>query len=354
MSLRRSLVASLLLPVSGCALMNASDDEGGGGNGSGDGEVELVVPAGRVDADLERYPLLVQLTGADELTGAPANGGDLEFVQDGEVLPHDLEAFDADDGTLVAWVLVPLLAADSDNLITVRRAGEPRDPRAADVWADFRGVWHLADREDATGQGALAAESGELSEDDAMIAGGVALAGGYLDMGEPDDDHLDFTLADSFSVSMWLRRDDSTGTWQTFLSKGGTTQGETGYSIETTEDAEEIYGCMADNDSYWCTDDAILPDGWVLAHFVVDRPDDEMRLYINGSSGAQDDEIFDVDPDFEGNDHTLRIGATPAEVNAVSGAADELRIREGSLSPEWIAADAASQSDAGFVERVDD
>ncbi|HUS68206.1 MAG TPA: LamG-like jellyroll fold domain-containing protein [Kofleriaceae bacterium] len=351
MSLRRSVVASLLLLAPGCALFNASGDDGAG---SGDGTVRLVVPAGRVDADLERYPLLVQLAGAGELIGAPDDGGDLEFVQDGEVLPHDLEAFDAGDGTLVAWVLVPLLAADSDNLLTVRRAGEPRDARAADVWADYRGVWHLADDQDATGQGALAAESGELSHDDAMIAGGVALAGGYLDMGEPEDDHLDFTLEDSFSISMWLRRDASTGTWQEFLSKGGTTQGETGYSIETTEDAEEIYACMADDDSYWCTDDAILPDGWVLAHYVIDRPDDEMRLYIDGRSGSQDDEIFDVDPDFEGNDHTLRVGATPDADNIVSGAADELRIREGILSPEWIAADAASQSDPGFVERAGD
>ena len=91
------------------------------------------------------------------------------------------------------------------------------------------------------------------------------------------------------------------------------------------------------------------PSGWVLAHFVVDRPDDEERLYINGGSGSQDNEIFDVDPDMGGNDHPLRVGATPEGQSIASGAADELRIRAGILTPEWIAADANS-ADPGFVE----
>ena len=352
MSLRRSLSAMFPLLVSGCALMDASGD--GPGGEVPEGAVELVVPAGRVDADLVRYPVLVQVHDAPELAGPPDDGSDLELVQDGEILAHDVETFDADTGTVVAWVLFPLLAADRDNRFTVRRAGEVRASRAPEVWADFRGVWHLDDDADATGQGVVAIESGALGDDGAVIAGGVGLDGGYLEMMDPGDDHLDFALSESFTVSMWLRRDEATETWQTYLSKGGTTQGLTGYSIEVTEDGEEIYGCMADSDSYWCTDDALVPDGWVLVHFVVDRPEDEMRIYLDGVASAKDNEIFDVDPDMGGaNDHPIRVGATAEGGSIAAGAADELRVRAGVLSPAWIAADAASQSDEGFVELAD-
>lgn len=101
------------------------------------------------------FPVLVALTegwlrttdeGGDV---AREDGADIHFAADpagATVLAHEIEAYDDEDGVLIAWVKVPSLEAGTSIYL---RYGDPAhvpDPAAAAaVWsADYGGVWHLS------------------------------------------------------------------------------------------------------------------------------------------------------------------------------------------------------------------
>jgi hypothetical protein len=328
-----------------------------GGDGGGIGSVQLVVPAGSVLADLEGYPLLISITASDALAdGARDDAGDLVFrTRDDTIteLPHEIEAWNPDTGALVAWVRVPQLYAGFDNELELAY-GEVRETAAdpSAVWSSYAGVWHMSDLSDAA-SAAEATSLGDVTKAEALIAGGHRFNGGHVVIGDPPDGHLDFGVDDSFTYSMWLQIASDSIDYQVLLSKGGTSQGNTGYSMETAPDGGWIYGCIADADVYACTtqDVSLTGNEWALVTLVVDREEDMMSLYLGAARLRTYDGIGDVDPDEDDNDHQMTLGSNETANFAIDGTIDEVRVSSGALGDAWIAADAASQGDpANFVQ----
>jgi hypothetical protein len=358
MSPLRCLAASLICCQAAC-LEAPSEGRGGdgGGGGGGDGRIELVVRQGRVDLDLPDYPLLVSLGEDEELAaGASDDGEDIGFVGPDDVpLPHEIEEWDPDTGTLVAWVQIPLLLAGADTPFALVYGGEPI-PREPDrLWQAYEGVWHLGGEEDSTGRGALVDSSDAVGAvAAAQVGGGWDLLGGSLVIGDPADGHLDYGGEDSFTMSMWLRRTGLTGSYQTFLSKGGGPDGDTGYALETDDSAETLYGCLSDVDEYDCAapGEALVEGVWRLVALVGDREADAFMVYADGLVSSIHEEFSNLQPDENDNPRPLTVGANHLGQHPIIGSVDEVRVTRRALSPAWLAADAASQADPSFVERV--
>ncbi len=106
-------------------------------------------------ADVTGFPVLVNIIEADYLMGpgkdghvANASGYDIAFTDAaGTALYHEVERYDADEGTLVAWVKVPVLSTSADTKIymvygdsTLSAPTQMPDG----VWdGNYKGVWHL-------------------------------------------------------------------------------------------------------------------------------------------------------------------------------------------------------------------
>ena len=316
----------------------------------------LLVPAGAVSEELTAYPLLVRIEGDAGLSAhANDDGSDLAFYQGGAALAHEIEAWDAATGTLTAWVRMPALLPDADNdfeLVYGSGVSAPRED-AAGVWSGFEGVWHMGDAAvaDSTGNGASGTRAG-ADVGGGVVAGGMDLPTAYVDFGDPADGHLDFDGGDDFSVSLWARRDGSTGTYQTPVSKGGLDSSVAGYALETGTTGTGVHACLSDGAAFICTGNATFPqDDWTAVAAVVDRDSDLLLLYVDGAQEVSAD-IGGIDPSDGGqNDHPLVIGASHSHDYPMPGAADELRVTRRALSTAWVAADFASQGDpTSFVQ----
>ncbi|MFX1482438.1 MAG: DUF2341 domain-containing protein, partial [Promethearchaeota archaeon] len=113
---------------------------------------ELTIDHTKVSANLENFPVLVDIIDADLKNHARSDGEDIRFVSGSETLDYQVEVFDPNyNGThahLIAWVQVPYLSATEDTVISMQY-GAPEHQRienSADIWQGYESVWHLSEQ----------------------------------------------------------------------------------------------------------------------------------------------------------------------------------------------------------------
>jgi hypothetical protein len=228
--------------------------------------------------------------------------------------------------------------------------GSQQDP--ANVWdANFAGVWHLGESsgaaQDSTSYGTNGTVSGTFTR---QASGQVGYAydfntNGEVDVGDPADGHLDFGTG-SYTVSAWMNVDQSTGTWQRFLYKGGTSSTTTGYVFETTQTASDMSAGISDGTNNLYSGASISLDTWTHIVQVVDRSAQELRIYKNGAEQGTATNISTIGS--VSNSRSLQFphaGSYDAD-----GLLDEVRISNTARSADWIATEFSNQDDpANFL-----
>ncbi|MHA2065180.1 MAG: hypothetical protein ACXABY_12460, partial [Candidatus Thorarchaeota archaeon] len=124
--------------------------------------MQLTVPAAQVDADVTNFPVLISFADTDfqDTTNVQADGDDFVFIQNDEVLAHEIDRFEQSTGRLVAWVRANL-SSTVDNTLWLYYGnpviGSTESPET--LWSNgYEAVWLL--NEDVTNEG-----SGELHVD---------------------------------------------------------------------------------------------------------------------------------------------------------------------------------------------
>lgn len=185
----------------------------------------IVVPSTVVGSNLTNFPLHVRLSG--DWLKSLANGGkvrsnqgfDLRFEDSiNTKLDHDIEAYDPVAGTLVAWVRVPTLSADSNTTIFLYygKAGMVATEAApAGVWRDYLAVWHLPSTNDRTGRGRNLAASNVGTG--TLIGAAGSFTGTNSRMTLANTAFLSGLSA--YTAQVWIRA-AATGTDKGFLSIG--------------------------------------------------------------------------------------------------------------------------------------
>ncbi|MBN2482438.1 MAG: DUF2341 domain-containing protein, partial [Bacteroidales bacterium] len=159
--------------------------------------------------DLADFPLLVSLVDADIAT--ISNGGhvystdglDIVFTDTaGYILDYEIERYSQTNGTLIAWIRLPVLHWDEDAKIKMLY-GNPQfsdNSGSEDVWnSNYKGVWHLHnDLLDAT-----------ITNNDGKSGNTVPVNGKIADGYEFDDINDTITigtnglLTTSGTISLW-------------------------------------------------------------------------------------------------------------------------------------------------------
>ncbi|MHA2298336.1 MAG: DUF2341 domain-containing protein [Candidatus Hodarchaeales archaeon] len=110
----------------------------------------LTIDNTKVDANLDDFPVLIDLIDSDLKSDAQVSGGDIFFTDsDGNKLDHEIEIYQrhysSSQVRLVAWVKVNL--SSSQNTVISMFYGNPtavNQENPTNVWeSNFRGVWHL-------------------------------------------------------------------------------------------------------------------------------------------------------------------------------------------------------------------
>ncbi len=153
------------------------------GSGDGDGGMILTdadltqwsyrkpvtVSALNLPGALTNFPVLVRLFSDNDLAAhAQANGADILFLMPGTggqpvKLKHEIEAFEASSGALVAWVTVPQLPQNAQLTFYMHYGNATASPQmeaAATCDSSYAAVWHLNDSSTAVTDSTMAMRQG--------------------------------------------------------------------------------------------------------------------------------------------------------------------------------------------------
>ncbi|MHA2332891.1 MAG: DUF2341 domain-containing protein, partial [Candidatus Hodarchaeales archaeon] len=313
----------------------------------------LTIDNTKVNADLTNFPLLVNLFDSDLRNDAQANGDDIFFTDDsGNTLDHEIEyynrVYNSTHSYLIAWVKTNL--SGSQNTVISMYYGNPtaeNQENPESVWGnDYMGVWHLGETSgnalDSTSHGTSGSLSGGVTQGTPGQVGNAYVLDGVDDlvnMGDPGDGHLDIGTG-NLTASMWILP-YSTGADQRPLFKGGSTSTKAGYAFEVTA-VEEFDFDLSDGtgDRVSTADENIVFGTWIYVTAVLDRSDDTLKLYADGSQVVSTIDTSVIDSVDSTIDMTLSYSSLP-----FNGSIDEVRVINATRSPNWISTEYNNQYD---------
>ncbi|MFX1438919.1 MAG: LamG-like jellyroll fold domain-containing protein [Promethearchaeota archaeon] len=299
--------------------------------------------------------MLIDIYDTDLKTDVQADGDDIIFKIGTTALPHEIELFDQEHNSthahLVAWVKTDL-SSTVDTTITMHY-GNPEAPKQENpsaVWSNgYVGVWHLGEAsgnvQDSTSYGQDGTPFGGVT---LGVLGRIGSASdfdgidGYINMEDPADGHLDFGL-NSFTISIWLKIDASTGSWQAPLNKGHPSGLKSGYRLETNSLGQNIYFQIGDGISYESTGSYSVTFGeWMHLVACVDTSSNTMHLFKDGSYSGNVD-ISGIGSVSTTDNFTISRGLSSP--NPVDGLIDEVRVSNTARSDGWITTEYNNQLD---------
>lgn len=336
---------------------------------------------------LSGFPVLVRIAenspsgfSYDDLQ-SKATGDDIAFVgMDGTGLPFEIDTWDP-NGTSLIWVRLPSMQSGTEFVMCWGSDSSGRAVCAAKPWADYTGVWHMNeetagvttihDSTDNALHGTSVATSssktdGKVGRARFITSNTANAAGSPYDSGVTIDMTDDATklaavndIVPEFTASFWVRPQNNAQWWY-FITRKAADKGP-GWGLQNGSDGNNssfkvfrAYGGTEDDTQ--CMNltgiTALEKSKWVKLDAVW-KTDKTFLLYVNGAqtgTGTLKNQAAN------GNQTKLALGGAMAPTandqksgRGVYGDMDEIRLRAGALSPDWIAADYATVTNAAFL-----
>ena len=356
--------------------------------------------AGSVSTTLSNFPLLVRLSAARQIGFNPAdcgtNGADLRFaLSDGTLLSHEIDTWSTTGESLV-WVNVPAFSSATQIVAYwgVKDASVAPSVTASDTWPDFVAVYHLgegsATARDSSANGYDARNAATVTAGSSPKVGGCALVSNLFtaDVTSLTDPTATKPLADRSVVtfSSWVAI-DSINTSSSANAQNARLElarkystwdsGAGGFSCRYFADnaytsgshtAKPLFGIAEPSGNgtkggttNWNTIQGADTGTWLYLTCVVDGTN--VAKYINGvlatgkdlNDGSNTQNPRNISHSILGPDIApLQFGAREdgsggTHAGVMRGRMDEMRIRSGAASADWIAADFAQQNTDTFL-----
>jgi hypothetical protein len=326
----------------------------------------IVIDGGQLTATLVEFPVMIAIDDPALSTKVQQTGADIAFTAaNGQTrLAHELEHFDSESGTLVAWVGMPSLVSGEDTSVYIYygNPGAPDQSSGTDVWdASYHGVWHLG--EDAVDEQQSTTHSDSSRGNFGAQAGNARVVGqvGFAQQFDGDDDEVSISNPDTFllgdascTVSAWIRT---------------TSTDDMGIVIKSPVSShvpnDKLFGVNHEPnklgiDQGWVTylgattdvtDGAWHHVAWVQTADAANGYE-RWELYVDGEMETTKDAWTASDP----ASHTLRLGGySPGSYFAspFAGDIDEVRISHTARGAAWIAASYANQAQPSTFYSLD-
>ena len=333
---------------------------------------------------LEGFPVLVRISAgspsgfAYSQLQSPSTGADLVFLDmEGNGLPFEIDTWNPSGESLV-WVRLPAMRNGARFAMCWGSSTSGKAVCADNPWDDYVGVWHM--NEDAAGittihdsttnalDGTTVTSSSSktdgkvgrarfITSNKSNTAGNPYDSGVTVDMtGNAAKLAVVDDLVPEFTASFWIRPQDNANWWYFITRKAsdvgpgwGLQQGASGDftkyraygGVETDSNCKSFSGVSGLSQGVWTKVDAV----WKANKTFV--------LYMNGTQVASGTLVNQAS---NGNQTKLALGGAMAPTDTtkkngrgVYGDMDEIRLRKGALSADWIAADHATQFDSAFL-----
>jgi hypothetical protein len=290
-----------------------------------------------ISADLNNFPLLIDMKDNDLTYKAQANGGDIVFTDNnGLKLPYEIELYDKSTGHLVAWVKIPLLSSTKDTTLEMYY-GNPsalNQQLPSAVWdSNFVMVQHLEEtglsRLDSTSYGNNGTVYGSMSKSAAGKIDGSDMFDGVDDYVQvPNSPSLNPSSA--ITIELWMNL-SSTGDYVNLVNKGTFSQ----FYMRMGPQEGRTYLFVKFSDGTFASVEGSVT-GWTYNawHHVVatlDTNAQTIKLYVDGVQKLSG--TFASGKSIVATTNPLRISDT---TRRVKGSLDEVRVSNIARSPAWI------------------
>lgn len=308
----------------------------------------LTIDNAGISEPLDDIPVLVKLDQSRIDYNTTQNlGQDLRFMTPdfSQSLAFEIEKWQP-FGTSYVWVKVPRIEpqgqAGAEFWMVYGNPGVGPGEQPAAVWSNgYVSVHHFdGDLADATGNGHDGVTSTPPSAtDDGAIAGAMSFNGLDQFVALPQEQDFDFT--DRMSVSVFIRVQSFTRTWQAVIAKG-----DTAWRVHRNENNNHLAFDNNDEDGIVNHNGNSRVDNGIWHHVLATYDGETKRLFVDGSQ----DFSRNYDEDMNRNDHPVSIGENNEQTNRwFQGEIDELRISSVPRSASWATAQHRSMTDDGFV-----
>jgi hypothetical protein len=312
----------------------------------------ITVNAGQVPSAQSNFPVLINLAAdADLSAGARSDGFDIVFTSGDGVtkLPHERENYA--NGTLAAWVQVPVLGTGTQLYMYYGNSAASDQQQASRVWdGNYRLVYHMNDAgpatvADSTTNGNIGTSSGGVTfGSTGQIAGATTYAVTANDISKQfvaPASNPGINANGSFTYRLWIKVVSATQASNT-ADTGGS------YLIDRTPSATPLFCLIAVTGNHFGIqkryDDGTGlggPSGGTYSSAfalveMVREYNTAFRLYVNGAlvgSTADTGSKALTLPRPQLGRHISFNSGTPG----LNGAIDEFRIQNVARSADWIA-----------------
>ena len=320
----------------------------------------------KVEANLNNFPVLIDITDTDLKNNVLSNGNDIVFTIGGTSVDHEVELFEQSTGHLVAWVKVPYLSSSTDTVITMLYGCENAPPALGSrVWDDYVTVNHLADDPsgiiyDSTANNYDGTSFGGMTSGDLMP--GVAGNGINFDFDSVTTQNSDMINIGqiytdgwtSFTTSIWVYMDINRDC-RVFSKTPSTTPAE---HILTTRIASQTLNTRVRTDTLGANHQAntsFLLDNWVYLVWMWDSASQTVVGYMNGdpilSAAHSGNYLYSSDSVFVIANNNMASDATYNRF--FDGILDEVRLTRSIRSAAWIKTEYGNQADpSGFYSSI--
>ena len=351
--------------------------------------VKFAVAGYTGESPLSGFPVLVRIANnpsvgfsyeaVNKRNAADLDDIDIAFIDmDGGGLPYEIDTWDP-NGTSLIWVQLPTMTNGTEFVMCWGSDSSGRAVCADKPWAAYTGVWHMKEEtagittiKDSTDNelhGTTVTSSS--SKTDGMIGRARFItsntdnaAGKPYDSGvtiDLTDDKLDAVnaIVPEFTASFWVRPQHDAQWWY-FISRKASDVGP-GWGLQQGASGDftkyRAYG-GGETDSNCATlsdVSGLSQQRWTKLDAVW-MADKTFKLYVNGALAKQ---CTLINQAANGNQTKLALGGAmgPTDTSkkngrGVYGDMDEIRLRKGVLTPDWIAADYATVTNETFLAIV--
>ena len=335
----------------------------------------ITVPTASVAAGvtLADFPVLVRLSaniaGFDYGSFAAANGGDLLFTdENGTTIPHEVDTWDEGGASLV-WVKIPLFSRGTKIYAYWGNPNGLPTSSATSVWNSYVGVWHMGEANgtahDSTANGLDAVLDGTGKYDDPNVTNMMIGVAGVVGVARRNQTAPSYYLDDPggwnyynrlkvstdpklnmngvFTFSGWFKANGGSEWNERLASRKTASNSSKGWEVRVKRDAnmmESLALGARETGNYF--EHPSLVNGWKQLVFVYDGT--TCRRYFDGVLIGEDtiEAVADRDDD-------LYFGGHYYDKLSFNGNYDELRLRAGTVSTEWVAASFATVKNPDFL-----
>ena len=298
---------------------------------------------------LRQFPALVRIpAGSPIYQDCAADGSDIRFADtEGYTVDHEIDTWNANGESLI-WVRVPQLEGATTALqmyFRCRGTNVVVNPRNVWSYAGYKGVWHFSGSNADSSPNALVCENSSTPPSFTAVGSvGAAFSSGGSAFVQVANDPRWANYGSDLTLSCWAKV-NSIAYRRIFTSKKVHTDAN-GFEF-TIQNTATNYNTIGDG-SYTKYQSVLLGADCSTAPVYVTSvmSNGGVTLYSNGIVTGASTNSCTLTP----STRVLGLGKFPDSGNAGwSGTLDEMRLRWGASSADWVAADYATQYNANFA-----